>query len=92
MTGPGDLMSFMTGKDAVVVAFLDAELDRRQYSRFYQTALKWLEKDPFQEVAFGVVTGESVDAFGVEEVPTIQLYLWNETIVSWLCCEMRKSY
>uniref|UniRef100_A0A8D8BVJ9 Thioredoxin domain-containing protein 11 n=1 Tax=Culex pipiens TaxID=7175 RepID=A0A8D8BVJ9_CULPI len=80
MTGPGDLMSFMTGKDAVVVAFLDADLDRRQYSRFYQTALKWLEKDPFQEVAFGVVTGESVDAFGVEEVPTIQLYLWNETI------------
>uniref|UniRef100_A0A1Q3FF51 Putative conserved plasma membrane protein n=1 Tax=Culex tarsalis TaxID=7177 RepID=A0A1Q3FF51_CULTA len=80
MTGPGDLMSFMTGKDAVVVAFLDAELDRRQYSRFYQTSLKWLEKDPFQEVAFGVVTGESVGAFGVEEVPTIQLYLWNETI------------
>lgn len=80
MVGPGDLMSFMTGKDAVVVAFLDLDVNRKQYNRFYQTSLKWLEKDPFQEVAFGVVTGESSRAFGVEEVPAIRLYLWNETI------------
>lgn len=80
MVGPGDLMSFMTGKDAVVVAFLDMNANRKQYNRFYQTSLKWLEKDPFQEVAFGVVTGESSSAFGVEEVPAIRLYLWNETI------------
>lgn len=80
MVGPGDLMSFMTGKDAVVVAFLDVDENRKQYNRFYQTSLKWLEKDPFQEVAFGVVTGESSSAFGVEEVPAIRLYLWNETI------------
>ncbi|XP_021702450.1 thioredoxin domain-containing protein 11 [Aedes aegypti] len=80
MVGPGDLMSFMTGKDAVVVAFLDVNVNRKQYNRFYQTSLKWLEKDPFQEVAFGVVTGESSSAFGVEEIPAIRLYLWNETI------------
>lgn len=80
MVGPGDLMSFMTGKDAVVVAFLDMNVNQKQYNRFYQTSLKWLEKDPFQEVAFGVVTGESSRAFGVEDVPAIRLYLWNETI------------
>ncbi|XP_065088854.1 thioredoxin domain-containing protein 11-like [Ochlerotatus camptorhynchus] len=80
MVGPGDLMSFMTGKDAVVVAFIDVNVNRKQYNRFYQTSLKWLEKDPFQEVAFGAVTGESSSAFGVEEVPAIRLYLWNETI------------
>lgn len=66
----------------MVVAFLDMDANRKQYNRFYQTSLKWLEKDPFQEVAFGVVTGESSSAFGVEEVPAIRLYLWNETIVS----------
>ncbi|XP_053694216.1 thioredoxin domain-containing protein 11 [Sabethes cyaneus] len=80
LTGPGDLMSFMTGKDAVVVAFLDLKANSKQYSSFYQTSLKWLEKDPFQEVAFGIVTGESSNAFGVEEIPAIRLYLWNETI------------
>ncbi|XP_055597743.1 thioredoxin domain-containing protein 11 [Uranotaenia lowii] len=80
LTEPGDLMSLMTGKDAVVVAFLDMELNRRQYNRFYQTSLKWLEKDPFQEVAFGIVTGDSAAAFGLEEIPAIRLYLWNETI------------
>ncbi|XP_058818717.1 thioredoxin domain-containing protein 11 [Topomyia yanbarensis] len=80
LTGPGDLMSFMSGKDAVVVAFLEMNENAKQYSRFYQTSMKWLEKDPFQEVAFGVVTGESSIAFGVDEVPAIRLHLWNETI------------
>ncbi|XP_055546730.1 thioredoxin domain-containing protein 11 [Wyeomyia smithii] len=80
LAGPGDLMRFMTGKDAVVVAFLDMKANSKQYSRLYQTSLKWLEKDPFQEVAFGVVTGESANAFGVEETPAARLYLWNETI------------
>uniref|UniRef100_A0A182TWF4 Thioredoxin domain-containing protein n=1 Tax=Anopheles melas TaxID=34690 RepID=A0A182TWF4_9DIPT len=77
---PGDLMDHMTGKDAVVVAFLDVGLDSKIYQRYYQASLKWLEKDPFQEVSFGVVTGESAQLFGVEMVPSIRLYLWNETI------------
>ncbi|XP_055639657.1 thioredoxin domain-containing protein 11 [Toxorhynchites rutilus septentrionalis] len=80
LTGPGDLMSLMTGKDAVVVLFLNMNSNQKLYSRFYQTSLKWLEKDPLQEVAFGVVTGETSKAFGVEELPAIRLYLWNETI------------
>lgn len=65
-----------------MVAFLDVSLDSKIYQRYYQASLKWLEKDPFQEVSFGVVTGESAQLFGVEMVPSIRLYLWNETIVS----------
>ncbi|XP_058448387.1 thioredoxin domain-containing protein 11 [Malaya genurostris] len=80
LTEPGDLMSFMSGKDAVVVAFLDIDETPKLYSRFYKTAMKWLEKDPFQEVAFGIVTGESTNAFGIDEIPSIRLYLWNETM------------
>ncbi|XP_053665338.1 uncharacterized protein LOC128714490 [Anopheles marshallii] len=77
---PGDLMDHMTGKDAVLVVFLDVEKDSKLYQRYYQASLKWLEKDPFQEVSFGVVTGQSSKLFGVETVPSIRLYLWNETI------------
>uniref|UniRef100_A0A182M1D6 Thioredoxin domain-containing protein n=1 Tax=Anopheles culicifacies TaxID=139723 RepID=A0A182M1D6_9DIPT len=77
---PGDLMDHMTGKDAVLVAFLDVAKDSKLYQRYYQASLKWLEKDPFQEVSFGVVTGQSSKLFGVETVPSIRLYLWNETI------------
>uniref|UniRef100_A0A182NU03 Thioredoxin domain-containing protein n=1 Tax=Anopheles dirus TaxID=7168 RepID=A0A182NU03_9DIPT len=77
---PGDLMDHMTGKDAVIVAFLDVTNESKLYQRYYQASLKWLEKDPFQEVSFGVVTGQSSQLFGVETVPSIRLYLWNETI------------
>uniref|UniRef100_A0A182TBY8 Thioredoxin domain-containing protein n=1 Tax=Anopheles maculatus TaxID=74869 RepID=A0A182TBY8_9DIPT len=77
---PGDLMDHMTGKDAVLVAFLDVAKDSKLYQRYYQASLKWLDKDPFQEVSFGVVTGQSSKLFGVETVPSIRLYLWNETI------------
>uniref|UniRef100_A0A182W6F2 Thioredoxin domain-containing protein n=1 Tax=Anopheles minimus TaxID=112268 RepID=A0A182W6F2_9DIPT len=77
---PGDLMDHMTGKDAVLVAFIDVAKDSKLYQRYYQASLKWLEKDPFQEVSFGVVTGQSSKLFGVETVPSIRLYLWNETI------------
>uniref|UniRef100_A0A182K1H8 Thioredoxin domain-containing protein n=1 Tax=Anopheles christyi TaxID=43041 RepID=A0A182K1H8_9DIPT len=77
---PGDLMDHMTGKDAVIVAFLDVGKESKLYQRYYQASLKWLEKDPFQEVSFGVVTGQSSKLFGVETVPSIRLYLWNETI------------
>uniref|UniRef100_A0A182YDT8 Thioredoxin domain-containing protein n=1 Tax=Anopheles stephensi TaxID=30069 RepID=A0A182YDT8_ANOST len=77
---PGDLMDHMTGKDAVLVAFLDVAIDSKLYQRYYQASLKWLEKDPFQEVSFGVVTGQSSKLFGVDTVPSIRLYLWNETI------------
>ncbi|XP_050076813.1 thioredoxin domain-containing protein 11 [Anopheles maculipalpis] len=77
---PGDLMDHMTGKDAVLVIFLDVAKHSKLYQRYYQASLKWLEKDPFQQVSFGVVTGQSSKLFGVDTVPSIRLYLWNETI------------
>lgn len=79
-SNPSDLMDHMTGKDAVIVAFLEVSNESKLYQRYYQASLKWLEKDPFQELSFGVVTGQSSQMFGVETVPSIRLYLWNETI------------
>lgn len=80
LTTPDDLLEMMTSKDAMVVAFIDLESHPRHYRSYYHAALKFLEKDPFNEIGFGVVTGESALSFGVELVPSIRAYLWNETI------------
>lgn len=80
LTQPDDLLEMMTSKDALVVAFIDLESHPRHYRSYYHAALKFLEKDPFNEIGFGVVTGESALSFGVELVPSIRAYLWNETI------------
>jgi hypothetical protein len=65
-----------------VVSFLDLQEQKPQYLTFYQTAIKWLEKDPYQEVGMAVVTGQSTKLFGVDTLPSIRYYLWNETVVS----------
>jgi hypothetical protein len=80
LSSPNDLLEIMTSKDAVMVAFLDIEKDKKQYNTFYKTSMKWLERDPFQEIGFGVVTGDLGRSFGVEDSPILRLYLWNETI------------
>lgn len=80
LTTPDDLLEMMTSKDAMIVAFINLETQPRHYRSFYHAALKFLEKDPFNEIGFAVVTGESALTFGVEAVPTIRAYLWNETI------------
>lgn len=72
----------MMTQDAVVVTFLDVKRDAMQYREFYRAAVKWLEKDPFQEMSWIVVTGRSMDNFGIAETPSIRMYLWNETVVS----------
>lgn len=80
LTTPDDLLEMMTSKDAIVVAFIDLESHPRHYRSFYQAALKFLEKDPFNEVGFAVVTGETALSFGVDLVPSIRAYMWNETL------------
>ena len=80
LTTPDDLLEMMTSKDGLVVAFINLETNPRHYKSFYRAALKFLEKDPFNEIGFAVVTGESSQAFGVETVPSIRAYLWNETL------------
>lgn len=63
------------------------DLPRRTkgYQALYTAALRALEKDPFQEVAFAVATsraaclrlGNSPEL----PLPLLRLYLWNETLV-----------
>uniref|UniRef100_A0A1B0CT24 Thioredoxin domain-containing protein n=1 Tax=Lutzomyia longipalpis TaxID=7200 RepID=A0A1B0CT24_LUTLO len=77
---PNELLTVLTGHDAVVVAFVELQKHQRAYQIFFQTAVKFLERDPLREMQFAVVTGESAKAFGVDTMPSIRLYQWNETL------------
>ncbi|GAB0095391.1 uncharacterized protein DMENIID0001_107720 [Sergentomyia squamirostris] len=77
---PNDLLTMLSGHDAVVVAFVNMDSHQRFYQIFFQTAVKFLERDPMQDMRFSVVTGESAKEFGVDTVPSIRLYQWNETL------------
>lgn len=80
LTSPDDLLELMASKDALIVGFIDLEAHPLHYRSFYRSALKFLEKDPFNEIGFAVVTGETALSFGVDTVPAIRAYLWNETL------------
>lgn len=76
------MLRLMMSHDAVVVGFIgDPQQpdDAVLYETFYTTAVKWLERDPFQTVAFAVVTGAAVQTFGVQR-PLVRLYQWNGTV------------
>lgn len=76
-----DMLRLMMSHDAVVVAFLDVNQYGEDYAAYYSTAIKWLEQDPFQTVAFGVVTGASAVGFDVvQHAPLVRTYLWNGTM------------
>lgn len=77
---PADLLPILHNHDAAVVLFVDMKNSSRFYKIFYQTAIKWLEKDPTGDVAFAVVTGQSMVSFGIGSEPTLRMYLWNKTI------------
>lgn len=81
-SNPDELLTVMASHDAVVVSFVDLLVHRSYFSNFYKTAVKWIEKDPNQEVVFGVVTGDARKQFGVEATPVVRMYLWNDTVVS----------
>lgn len=52
------------------------------YRAMYDSALKFLERDVRQEVAFAVVTSfKTTLELGGNRTPNIRLYLWNETLV-----------
>lgn len=81
LTDPDDLLSTLTSNDAIVVAFLDLQRDQKEWNVFYETAVRWMYRDPFQDIRFSVVTGESRSKFGVDAgEPVLRMYLWNETI------------
>lgn len=75
-----ELLAILHNHDAVLVVFIDMEQSQTFHKIFYQTAIKWLEKDPYGDVAFAVVTGQSMAAFGIDSEPTLRLYLWNKTV------------
>lgn len=78
---PEDLLAIIHDHDAVAVLFVDFKKSKKFYDIFHQTAIKWLENDPYGDIAFAFVTGgESMSMFGVDHEPTMRLYLWNGTI------------
>ncbi|XP_031632179.1 thioredoxin domain-containing protein 11 [Contarinia nasturtii] len=77
---PEELLTIIHNHDAVVTLFVNMETSYTFYNIFYQTAIKWLERDPQGDVAFAIVTGESMHKFGIEREPSLRFYLWNRTI------------
>lgn len=79
---PEELLAILHNHDAVIVLFVNMENSYTFHKIFYQTAIKWLERDPYGDLAFAVVTGQSMAMFGVvnDRDPTLRLYLWNKTI------------
>lgn len=77
---PDDLLTMIHNHDAVVVAFINMTTSASFYNIYIQAAIKWLERDPYRDIAFGVVTGDGIKAFGVDREPSIRIYLWNDTI------------
>jgi hypothetical protein len=77
---PDDLLESMTSKDAIIVAFIDIQKQPKKFQIYKRAALKFLERDPFNEIGFTIVTGQSMENFGVVESPTIRAYMWNETL------------
>lgn len=69
---------------AVLVGFVDPTLGSSDYGTFYTAALRFLERDPFREVAFLICTFVP-DSYLYRDIsfPALQLYLWNETLVSY---------
>lgn len=47
---PDELLQEMTGRDATVVAFLDLQTNIKHWNIFFDSAIKWLFKDPFQVI------------------------------------------
>lgn len=89
VTNTEELLDLMMVHDAVVVGFIDINTHPGHYRVFYQTAIKWLEKDPHQNVGFAIVTGDSGKIFGVDR-PLVRTYLWNGTMVG--LCKISQTY
>jgi len=64
------------------VAFINLAENKQNYKDYNNIAIKWIEKDPYQELVFAIVTGETSKLFGVNELPTLRMYLWNTTLVN----------
>lgn len=83
ITSHTDLFNLMTTHDAVVVGYFNflGNLGGPGYYTFYSAALKFLERDPYREIGFAVVTDiGTAKKMMVDDIPTVRLYMWNETL------------
>lgn len=61
----------------MVVGEVTASPGSRDYSVFYNTALRFIEKDPVQNIAFSVKTVP----MSADYRPRLRIYMWNDTVV-----------
>ncbi|KAK6623870.1 hypothetical protein RUM44_010726 [Polyplax serrata] len=103
---PSDIFHLTSQFSVLVVGFFlfSGNLGAPGYYTFYSTALRMLENDPFCEVGFAVTTDqETASVLEFDMVPSIRLYLWNETydypldadyteesLVKWILKKMNK--
>lgn len=70
-----EIMDMMVEHDAVILATVDCRPNSKSFAAAYNVALKLLEKDPLRELGFAISTAPP------NEIPTLKLYLWNETLI-----------
>ncbi|KAF5280834.1 hypothetical protein FQR65_LT14941 [Abscondita terminalis] len=73
-----EVNELLTTYDAVVLACLDVSPGSSSFGVFYTTAIRFLEKDPLQEVAFAIIT-DYLSCSG--NTPSLSLHMWNETLL-----------
>ncbi|KAF5283521.1 hypothetical protein FQA39_LY17336 [Lamprigera yunnana] len=64
--------------DAVVSGCVDVSPGSYDFLVFYNTALRFLEKDPLQEIIFALITDSQ---YCNGNVPSLGLHMWNETLL-----------
>lgn len=64
----------------MIISHINARLGSGAYGILYTTALRFLEKDPFQDIAFALWTHSEITIIQ-EDLPALELHLWNETWV-----------
>lgn len=78
--GESDVDDLLSNHDAVVVGCVDAKPGSIDYAVFYNTALRFLEKDPVQETVFAIISDLN-NEYCIENSPSMALHMWNETLL-----------
>lgn len=80
VSDPQEINLLMSSYDALIVGEVNALPGSPDFGNLYVTALRLLEKDPFQEVGFVVLT---VGDYNSDQNfhPKLKIHLWNETMI-----------
>lgn len=79
LTSEAEVHGLLASYDAVIVGCVNALPGSLDYAVLYTASLRFLERDPFQEVAFAVLTGLNTRCFDAAS-PSLTLHMWNETL------------